>query len=256
MHLCKYILLAFTVVNFQLLAIENNPVKLTQTELNSVNNFSNINFEEIKQTLSKATTTASLTDADYLSSNFFIDYQKNTTGLSNNPLPNEAKMNLLQPLAYTPVLFVPDNTQLTSANNAEIKAGYQKGRFSAETGLVQEESNFNTGERIYVKGSFAVLSHENFTLSVTARFETLNANLSEKYFSQTNFTQPKILETSEINSPTGEVFNSTLGIVGKYSLNQRWSVVGSFTASSYNVEATDQSFVDHNLAIIGTHYAF
>jgi len=193
-----------------------------------------INFAEIQHTLSSA---ANQPSED---SNFYLSYHLTAPQTSQ---ANQTFMVQQQPI------FMPDITELTLTNSANISAGYQYGRFTAETGLIRELNALNSGDRVYLKGSIMVMNKENFTLSLSAKVEALNNNLTTAYQDPV-FKLP--LETTTNN----EMLNSSLGITGKYSLTKQWSVIGSFTSSYYNNGMPSNALIDNNLAIIGTRYSF
>jgi hypothetical protein len=234
----------------QVLAVVTEPLNRAkvnnQEQIKPVKSLDNVvNFAEIQQTLKKAGNDAIAPS----NNNFYLTYQAPQIWhtVSNNALssllPNHFAPEIIN---QTPAL-VNDTMDFSLADSANISAGYQFGRFSAETGLIHQINSVQSADRLYLKGSVKVLAREKFTLSVTAKLEAFNQNQVEPY--ATPFMRFGLNQNTDS-------FNSSLGITGHYSLTKKWSVIGSFTSSSFNTNNDNDALLDSNLAVIGTRYAF
>lgn len=128
-----------------------------------------------------------------------------------------------------------------------INASYRYGRFSAETGYLSDVSDGLDGSKFFIQSSFVVLTHENFNLSLTAKFEALDEALITHYYNN--------LGSNAADSST----NATLGLIGTYDLSPQWKIMGAVTSTTLGDEIAQSSLINddkYNMALIGTTYYF
>lgn len=128
-----------------------------------------------------------------------------------------------------------------------INASYSYGRFRAETGYLSDLSDGFDGSKFFIQSSFVVLIHENFNLSLTAKFEALDEELVAHYYNT--------LSSNSTDSST----NATLGLIGTYDLSPQWKIMGAVTSTTLGDEIVQSSLISddkYNMALIGTTYYF
>ncbi len=136
-----------------------------------------------------------------------------------------------------------------SSTMAGINASYQIGRFSAETGFLNDVSNESDGGKFYLRGSFIVLAGNKFNLSITAKVEALDDDLVNYYYGV------KGVETYIVDSST----NTSLGLIGTYSLSPNWKIIGAVSSTALGDEIAESPLMEednYNMALIGTTYSF
>jgi outer membrane scaffolding protein for murein synthesis (MipA/OmpV family) len=168
-----------------------------------------------------------------------------------------------------------DDARLRDNNNegrlplTGINAAYQNGRFSAETGILNHESN---GAKFFIKGAYIVAKTPNFSLELTAKIEALDDNLVEHYYGVDSYGVDHIgqknvgIGNSHLNSQypsspfQGESSeNTSVGLTGSYSFSNNWTVTGSVTTTTLGEEIIASPLikgVSRNMALIGTTYSF
>lgn len=205
----------------------------------------NLNKELVKESIKETSTTVS----------------KNVYGLTYNKL----NYSLLQPdkngfhldkLTTSPSGWEKQNGEtlqgLADTYNSTmtgINASYQIGRFSAETGFLNDISNESDGGKFYLRGSFIVLSSDKFNLSITAKVEALDDDLVDYYYG----TKNREIYTSDSST------NATLGVIGTYSLNHQWKIIGAVSSTTLGDEIAESPLIEdnnYNMALIGTTYSF
>lgn len=150
-----------------------------------------------------------------------------------------------------------------------INAAYQNGRFSAETGILNHESN---GSKFFIRGAYIVAKTPHFSLELTAKIEALDDKLVEHYYGVDsygvdNYGQKNVnIGNSHFNSQypsnpfQGESSeNTSLGLTGRYSFSNNWTVTGSVTTTTLGEEITASPLINgvsRNMALIGTTYSF
>mgnify|MGYP003663480781 FL=1 len=145
---------------------------------------------------------------------------------------------------YTPLL----SAQLLLANAVKNDL-YQLGRLSTETGYSDQEQLYQKHFRVFIRSAYNVLHHGKFDLSLTASFESRQAQHS----------LTPVLEPFNKSPNNEQTSSTTLGIIGSYDLSKHWSLVGAFTSSQINNENINSGLQQKhqlNIAIIGTTYSF
>lgn len=166
----------------------------------------------------------------------------------SNPQDNKAvwfkheEINVEQPL-------VPARTDYTVPR---INAGFNFGRFSAQTSVISTDETFDNNS-YFLQGSFALISKEQFDLRVTARFTTMDDAVVHQYY---GFEHS---ESFGLNGETKSATNTSLGIVGTYQLSPRWKLIGSITSTNVDSQIEASPLVNSNYmhtAQFGTSYSF
>lgn len=127
-------------------------------------------------------------------------------------------------------------------------ASYFKGRFSAETGIVEQYSPQLTAQEFFIQGSYAFIKREKFNMQVVAKVAAIEQD-NDRAYSFDNSGNSSVLESNDTKA--------TWGIVGFYALTPQWAIVGAFTSTTKDIEQNQvlgQS--DDHAARFGTTYSF
>lgn len=129
-------------------------------------------------------------------------------------------------------------------------AGVQLGRFSAQTGLIDNNPHDANSMQFFVQGSYTVLQKESLNIAVMAKLEAFE-NMNSQFESYDSYL--------DINGrPVEKAKNATLGFIGSYSLSPQWAIVGSILSSQSDksaISAFEEDKTNHS-AVIGTTYSF
>ena len=137
---------------------------------------------------------------------------------------------------------------------AGINAEYKNGMFSAEIGYLTDISDTSEGAKSYIKAGYTVLTNPAYTLTLVAKAEMLDDDIAEYYY--TAFDDGASL--NRLYTAEGTT-NLTLGAVGTYKINNKWTAIGAVTATSLGDEIADSPLVEddsYNMFLLGASYSF
>lgn len=134
---------------------------------------------------------------------------------------------------------------------AGVNVAYAKGMFNSEAGYVVDVSDESDGAKFYAQATYTMLATPKYTLSIVAKVEALDDDLTEYYYS--GFNEDNSIYVADAAT------NVTLGLIGTYNINKKWKVIAAVTATSLDDEIADSPLVEedtHNIALIGASYSF
>lgn len=132
-----------------------------------------------------------------------------------------------------------------------INAEYKKGMFSAEVGYLQDISDTSDGAKMYIQANYTVLAAPKYTLTLVAKAEQLDDDMTSYYYSAINDDNSFYTAKSATNL--------TIGTVGTYKINDKWTAIGALTVTSLGDEITDSPLVEkdtYNMVLVGATYSF
>lgn len=133
-----------------------------------------------------------------------------------------------------------------------INAAYHYGRFHAKTGLSQS-SDVLDSDKFYFQGSFSVFTKDKFDLALTAKFVAIDSPYINTYTTEAiPVFEPKTAFDYHAKQ-------ATIGIMSTYSINKQWTLLGTFTATTFDKSSRNEKLIDINnthMALIGTTYSF
>ena len=163
----------------------------------------------------------------------------------------QLSLSQLHKNSYNPAIFDPidEQTYLQNFNNlVGGSASYLNGRFSAQTGIVEEHSPQLTAQEFFIQGSYAFIKRERFNMQVVAKVATVEQDNDFAYSFENN-GQSSMLE--------GNDTKATWGIVGSYALSPQWAIIGAFTSTAKDIEQNQAlGKTDDHAARVGTTYWF
>lgn len=161
-------------------------------------------------------------------------------GYDSDDLPNYLKDNLV---------FKRDDSIMAGVN-----AEFKRGMFSVEAGIVTDVSSASKGEKSYIQASYTVLAKPKYSLTIMAKAEMLDSDMTEYYYNsfydETSTTPDYVAKSAT---------NITLGAVGTYKINNKWTAMGAITATSLGDEIADSPLVEndsYNMVLVGATYSF
>ncbi len=129
-----------------------------------------------------------------------------------------------------------------------VNAQYKKGKFSAEAGFLMgtgdngKNNEGSEGEKFYAQAGYTFLATAQYTLTGMVKLEKWDEDLVEYYY-----------DTKETST------NVTVGLVGTYKLNDKWTMLGAVTATSLGDEIADSAIAEDdssNMILLGATYSF
>ena len=147
---------------------------------------------------------------------------------------------------------LPDNFKLIGSREnttlVGINAIYKKGMFSIETGFLAGMGDNNKsdegseGNKFYATASYTFLATPKYTLTGMVKLENWDEDLVQYYY-----------DTKDAST------NVTVGLVGTYKLNKKWTLLGAVTTTSLGDEIADSLIVEDdssNIVLVGATYSF
>lgn len=159
-------------------------------------------------------------------------------------------------------LTPPSDNNITSLNLAltNPNAPYQVGvlfsheNFSAESGFSEKATKQVDHKAFFLQGRYRILQQEKFSLLITAKIESLNQHSIYQFYSNDFVSHDKLSMQSTSSNAYARV-----GILGKYAINEHWSLVGGLTSTAHENSASNQVINNKKtdqVALFGTTYTF
>lgn len=137
---------------------------------------------------------------------------------------------------------------------AGVNAEFKRGGFSAEAGVLTDISSTSDGSKSYIQMGYTVLTKPKYSLKIIAKAEMLDNDLT-KYYYNSYYDETSTTPDYVAKSAT----NITLGAVGTYKINNKWTAMGAITTTSLDDEIADSPLVEddtHNMVLVGITYSF
>jgi len=158
--------------------------------------------------------------------------------------------------------FPSENHNITSLTSylTDHTAPYQVGslftnqKFSAESGFSEESTRQVEQTAFFFQGRYRLLQQEKFSLLLTAKVESLNEHSIYQFYSNDFVSHEK--SSIVINAPN---VYTRVGIIGQYTINEHWSLVGGITSTAHEKSANNQPIHQQKtdqVALFGTTYTF
>ena len=141
-----------------------------------------------------------------------------------------------------------------SMNRLQMSSVFQNDSFNANSGFSTRVTNQSDKKAFYLQGNYRVLQQEKFTLLLTAKIEYLHKQSVYQFYSN-DFVY------SETTSAPINATNSyaRLGILGQYSISNRWYLIGGVTSTVHESSVKDTPLQHKKIeqtALFGTTYTF
>jgi outer membrane scaffolding protein for murein synthesis (MipA/OmpV family) len=129
-----------------------------------------------------------------------------------------------------------------------VNAQYKKGKFSAEAGFLMgmgdngKNDEGSDGGKFYAQAGYTFLATSQYTLTGMVKVAKWDEDLVEYYYGNKDAST-----------------NVTVGLVGTYKLNDKWTMLGVVTAASLGDEITDSAIAEDdssNMILLGATYSF
>jgi len=129
-----------------------------------------------------------------------------------------------------------------------INAQYKKGMFSAEAGFLAgmgdngKNDEGSDGGKFYAQAGYTFLATPQYTLTGMVKIAKWDEDIVEYYYGTKHAST-----------------NVTLGLVGTYKVNDKWTVLGMATTTSLGDEIADSAITEDdssNMILIGATYSF
>lgn len=134
-----------------------------------------------------------------------------------------------------------DDSIMAGANVA-----WAQGKFSTEAGYVTDISDNSDGNKAYVQAAYTILAEPSYALSLFAKVENLDSDVTDYYYGTDDYSA---------DSAT----NATLGLVGTYKINKKWTAIAAVSGTSLDDEIKDSPLVEedtYNMVAVGVTYSF
>lgn len=150
----------------------------------------------------------------------------------------------------TSLSTIPNNVIKTH----QIASLFENENFSAESGFANKVMAQANEKVFFLQGSYRMLQQEKFSLLLTAKIESLDEQSIYQFYS--NDFVYREATSSAVNATKSY---ARLGIVGQYSINNNWYLMGGVTSTALDNSASNQP--EHNktteqVALFGTTYIF
>lgn len=138
---------------------------------------------------------------------------------------------------------------------AGINAAFKKGMFSAEVAFLTDVSDESEGSKFTAQAGYTFFANAKATGTVIAKVENMDDDMASYYYSA-------FADGATVGNPVYEAegtTNFTLGVVGTYRINQKWTAIGAVTATSLGDEIGDSPIVEddsYNMVLVGATYSF
>jgi hypothetical protein len=154
--------------------------------------------------------------------------------------------------------FPPSNDNISSLSTNfqlhQVKTIFDNKDFNAKSVFSQKTVNQNDDKKFFLQGNYKILKQEKFSLLLTAKIESLSEHSIYQFYSNDFVSRPFALKnTMSYNS------YAKLGIIGQYSINEHWYLVGGITSTAHENSVNNQAIYTKKVeqtALIGTTYTF
>ncbi len=140
--------------------------------------------------------------------------------------------------------------------NAPYQVGslFSNENFSAESGFSDKSTRQVDQTAFFLQGRYRLLQQAKFSLLLTAKIESLNEHSIYQFYSNDFVSHEK----SSIPVNASNAY-ARIGILGKYTINEHWSLVGGITSTAHEKSASNQPIHQKKtdqVALFGTTYTF
>jgi len=166
-----------------------------------------------------------------------------------NPWLNQIGLSSFHQASKTKIIKARETKESDSQRAPKAWVQYQYGKQTEETGVFSELSSELNGQNYFLQGSITLYSQDKFNILVNAKYEQKDNDL--------------ITLTQEVRSANPDeitrIRNTSLGVIGRYSITSNWTVSGMLTSTAYLNDRLPYSPLNSqysNMALIGTSYSF
>jgi hypothetical protein len=141
-------------------------------------------------------------------------------------------------------------------NSAPYQVGsmFSNEKFTAESGFSDKSTKQVVQTAFFLQGRYRLLQQAKFSLLITAKIESLNEHSIYQFYSNDFVSHEK----SSIPVNASNAY-ARVGILGKYTINEHWSLVGGITSTAHEKSVSNQPIHQKKtdqVALFGTTYTF
>lgn len=138
------------------------------------------------------------------------------------------------------------NNDVDDTALAGVRAKWKSGKFVIE-GSVLGSSESDSGGEAHIQARYTFLASQTGTLTGFVRFEALSEDAVDYFY------------YDERDANIDNATNSSVGVIGTYNINSKWTILGAVMATSYGDSISDAPGVTEDsgtAALLGATYTF
>ncbi len=150
--------------------------------------------------------------------------------------------------------FAGDDHEIDSYAVAGIRTKWRSGKFSIDGSLLGSTES-DSGSEAVIVGKYTFIMNNNMTLTAQLKIEALSEDAVDYlYYGDTDFGSDLGL-----NFDSDSAINTSLGLIGTYTINPKWTAIAALTATSLGDAITDAPGVTEDTStaiVLGAMYRF